>query len=121
MKKDGKALRMVHGLEQLNKVMIQHSGVIPNPEHLAEQFGGRSCGGMLNLYIAFDEKKVAESSHDLTTFQTPFGTLPIVTLPMGWMNSVPIMHDDVSYILQPEIPHVTIPYIDDTPIKGPKS
>jgi hypothetical protein len=40
---------------------------------------------------------------------------------MGWMNSVPILHDDVTYILQPKIPHITIPYIDDTPVKGPKS
>jgi hypothetical protein len=38
---------------------------------------------------------------------------------MGWTNSVPIFHDDVTFILQAEIPHVTIPYIDDVPIKGP--
>ncbi|KAG5640517.1 hypothetical protein H0H81_011877, partial [Sphagnurus paluster] len=38
---------------------------------------------------------------------------------MGWSNSVPIFHDDVTYILQPEIPDKTIPYIDDVPIKGP--
>jgi len=40
---------------------------------------------------------------------------------MGWTNSVPIFHDDITYILQPEIPHLTIPYIDDVPVKGPKS
>ena len=38
---------------------------------------------------------------------------------MGWTNSVPIFHDDVTYILQPEIPHVTQPYIDNVPVKGP--
>jgi hypothetical protein len=38
---------------------------------------------------------------------------------MGWTNSVPIFHDDVTYILQPEIPHLTIPYIDDVPCRGP--
>jgi hypothetical protein len=37
---------------------------------------------------------------------------------MGWTNSVPIFHDDVTFILQAEIPHITIPYIDDVPIKG---
>jgi hypothetical protein len=118
--KDGKALHMVHGLEKLNKVTIQHSGVVPIHENLAEQFGGHACGGMLDLYVAFDERKVTESSRNLTTFQTQFRALRIITLPMGWTNSVPIMHDNVSYILQPEIPHVTIPYIDDTPIKGLK-
>ena len=38
---------------------------------------------------------------------------------MGWTNSVPIFHEDITYILQPEIPHTTIPYIDDVPICGP--
>jgi hypothetical protein len=38
---------------------------------------------------------------------------------MGWTNSVPIFHDDVTYILKDEIPHVTIPYVDDVPVKGP--
>ncbi|TFY78454.1 hypothetical protein EWM64_g5561 [Hericium alpestre] len=55
----------------------------------------------------------------MTTFQTPFGPKRLVTLLMGWTNSVPIFHDDVTKILQPEIPAVTMPYIDDVPIKGP--
>ena len=38
---------------------------------------------------------------------------------MGWTNSVPILHGDVCYILQPEIPHVTQLYIDDVPVRGP--
>lgn len=38
---------------------------------------------------------------------------------MGWTNAIPIFHDDVTSILQPEIPHVTIPYIDNVPVKGP--
>ena len=42
-------------------------------------------------------------------------------LPQGWTNSVPIVHDDVTFILRDEIPHVTIPYIDDVPIRGPGS
>jgi hypothetical protein len=120
-KKDGKALRPVHSLEPLNAVTIQHSGVVPIPEHLAEQFGGRSCGGMLDLFVGYDERLIAESSRDYTTFQTPYGALRLVTLPMGWTNSVPIFHDDVTHILQPEIPHITIPYIDDVPVKGPAS
>ena len=121
MKKDGVSLRLVHSLEPLNEVTIAHSGVPPATEHLAAQFAGRSCGGMFDLYVGYDERTLAESSRDLTTFQTPFGALRLVTLPMGWTNSVPIFHDDVTYILQPEIPEVTVPYIDDVPVKGPKS
>ena len=121
LKKDGVNLRLVHSLEPLNEVTIAHSGIPPATENLASQFAGRSCGGMFDLYVGYDERTLAESSRDLTTFQTPFEALRLVTLPMGWTNSVPIFHDDVTYILQPEIPEVTIPYIDDVPIKGPKS
>jgi hypothetical protein len=121
LKKDGVNLRLVHSLEPLNEVTIAHSGVPPATENLAAQFAGRSCGGSFDLYVGYDERTLAESSRDLTTFQTPFGALRLVTLPMGWTNSVPIFHDDVSFILQPEIPDVTVPYIDDVPVKGPKS
>ena len=121
LKKDGKSLRLVHSLEPLNEVTIAHSGVPPATEMLAAQFAGRSCGGMFDLYVGYDERTLAESSRDLTTFQTPFGALRLVTLPMGWTNSVPIFHDDVTFILQPEIPDVTVPYIDDVPVKGPKT
>ena len=47
--------------------------------------------------------------------------LRLVTLPMGWTNSVPIFHDDVTYILREEIPKYTLPYINDVPIKGPET
>jgi len=38
---------------------------------------------------------------------------------MGWTSSVPIFHDDITYILRDEIPKYTLPYIDDVPIRGP--
>ena len=117
-KKGGK-LRIVQSLEPLNKVTIAHSGVPPFTEQLAEQFAGRACCSMMDLFVGYDERAIAPSSRDLTTFQTPYGALRLTTLPMGWTNSVPIFHDDVTYILRPEIPHVTRPYIDDVPVRGP--
>ncbi|KAJ3473444.1 hypothetical protein NLI96_g12996 [Meripilus lineatus] len=51
LKKDGKSLRIVHSLEPLNAVTIRQSGVTPTPDHLAEKFGGRACGGMLDLHL----------------------------------------------------------------------
>jgi hypothetical protein len=74
---------------------------------------------MLDLFIGYDDCGLAPELCDLPTFQSPFGTLCLVTLPMGWTNSVPIFHDDVTFILQPEIPNITVPYIDDIPICGP--
>lgn len=121
IKKDGKSIRLVHALEPLNAVTIAHSGVPPATDELANHFAGRACGGCLDLYSGYDHRDIAEGSRDFTTFQTPFGALRLVKLPQGWTNSVPIFHDDVTFILRDEIPHVTIPYIDDVPIRGPGS
>ena len=99
--------------------MIAHPGVPLFTEQLAEQFAGRACNSMMDLFVRYDECTLAPSSRNLTTFQTPYGALRLTTLPMGWINSVPIFHDDVTYILQPKIPHVTQTYIDDIPVEGP--
>ena len=40
-------------------------------------------------------------------------------IPMGYTNSMQIQHGDVTFLLQDEIPHVTIPFVNDIPIKGP--
>src|SRR5260370_1815292 len=93
VKKDGKSLRIVHSLEPLNHVTIKHAGVTPFTDQIGEHFAGRACGGMLDLYIGYDERGLVETSRDLTTSQSPYGTLRLVTLPMGWTNSVPIFHD----------------------------
>ncbi|EEB89283.1 hypothetical protein MPER_12635, partial [Moniliophthora perniciosa FA553] len=119
-KKDGR-LRIVHSLEPLNAVTIQHSGIPPATYELANHFAGRACGGTLDLFVGYDERKIHPDSRDLTTFQTPFGAYRLVKLPMGWTNSVPIFHEDVCEILKEEIPDVTRPYIDDVPIRGPKT
>ena len=99
--------------------MIQHSGVLPATADIARNFAGRACIRTLDMYVGYDERLIDEAFRDLTTFQTPFGVHRLVKLPMGWMNSVLIYHDDITYILRDEIPHVTIPYIDDVPVRGP--
>lgn len=120
LKKDGKSLRIVQSLEPLNAVTIAHSGIPPATEDLAAHFSGRACGGVFDLFVGYDERTLDVRSRDLTTFQTPFGAMRLTTLPMGWTNSVPIFHEDVTYILQAEIPEFTKPYIDDVAVRGPK-
>ena len=95
LKKDKNSLQIIHSLEPLNKITIKHAGVPPITDHLAEQF----CGAMLDLYVGYNEQLIAESSCDYTTFQTSYGALQLVMLPMDWTNSVSIFHDDITYIL----------------------
>jgi hypothetical protein len=93
----------------------------PATDELASHFAGRACGAVFDLYSGYNHRDLAEGSQDYTTFQTLFGTLRLVKLPQGWTNSVPIFHDNITFILQEEIPHITIPYIDNVPIWGPGS
>jgi len=64
IKKDGKSLRIVHSLEPLNRVTIVHSGLPPATEELAMHFAGRACSGILDLYVGYDERVLAERSRD---------------------------------------------------------
>ena len=121
VKKDGKSLCILHSLEPLNHVTIKHAGVTPFTDQISKHFTGCTCSGMLDLYVGYNKCGLAKLSHDLTTFQSPFGALRLITLLMGWTNSVPIFYDDVAYILQPEIPDTTVPYIDDVPICSPET
>jgi len=83
IKKNKKSLRIMHSLEPLNKVTIMHSGLPPATEELVMHFTGRVCRGILDLYVRYNERVLAECSRDLTTFQMPFRALRLVTLPIG--------------------------------------
>ena len=80
LKKDGKSLRLVHNLQPLNKIAIRDMAVPPYTEDLAEAFAGRACYGAIDLFIAFDQRKLAMNSRDFTTFQTPLGVRATLAL-----------------------------------------
>ena len=119
-KKDGN-LRIVWNLEPLNAPSIRDSGVPPILDKIIEDFAGRSCYSLLDIYIGYDEGLVHPESRDFTTIQTPLGPLRLTTLPMGYTNAVAIFHGDVVFIFRDEIPHVAQPFIDDVGVKGPKT
>src|SRR5882757_4368967 len=109
LKKGGTNLRIVHSLEPLNAVTIQHSGVTPHTEQIAEQFAGRACAGILDLYVGYDERALDESSRDYTTLPAPFGPLRLRSPPMGWTNSVPVFPRHFTFNPPAGITHPTIP------------
>jgi hypothetical protein len=121
LKKDGKSLRLVHDLQPLNAVTIRDAAVPPNMDQMADDFACRACYGVLDLFVAFDQRSLDVRSRDFTTFQTPLGTYRLTAIPMGYTNAAQIMQGDVTFILQDEIPKFTTPYIDDVPVKGPRS
>jgi hypothetical protein len=120
-KKDGKSLRLVHSLKPLNAVTIKNAVTPPYTDVVAEDFVGHSIYTTLDLYVSFDQRQLHPCSRDMTTFNTPLGAFHLTVLPMGWTNSPAVLQGNITHILHPKIPHLTQPFADDVPIKGPKS
>ena len=117
LKQDGKTLWLVHDLQPLNAITIQDSSVPPFVEHLAESFSGYAVYGMMDLFAGYDQRLLHVDSRDMTTFNSPLGPHRLTTLPMGHTNTVQIYQADMAFILQDEIPHHTMLFIDDLPVK----
>ena len=116
-KKNG-SVRIVHDLQPLNTVMIRDAATLPYVEHFAEQSVGRSIYTMMDLFVGFDHRALAEDSCDLTTFQTPLGTFHLTILPQGWTDSPPVFQNDIAFILQHEI-DIAPNFLDNINVLGP--
>jgi hypothetical protein len=75
---------------------------------------------MMDLFVGFDHRALAEESRDLTTFQTPLGTFRLTVLPMGWTDSPAVFQNDVAFILQHEI-EIAPNFQDDVNVLGPRT
>jgi len=74
---------------------------------------------MLDLYSGYDQHSLDIASCDLTTIQSPIGAIQKTVVPQGWISAIAIFHGDITFILKPEIPDPTRPFVDDASIKGP--
>ena len=120
VKKNGK-LRIVHDLQPLNKVSVRDAGMLPIVDDFVEGFAGRQCYTVFDLYWGFDARKMEPESRDMTAFMTSLGLLRITSMPTGYTNSPAEFQKCMVYILKDEIPDKANVFIDDLPIKGPKS
>jgi hypothetical protein len=87
-------------------------------EQLAESFARYAVYGMMDLFARYDQCSLHVESRDMTTFSSPLGPQQLTTRPMGYTNAVQIYQADMSFILQEEIPHYTMPFIDDLLVKS---
>ena len=74
----------------------------------------------MDLFVGYDHRALADESCDLTTFQTPLGTLCLTVLPQGWTDSPAVFQNDVAFILQHEI-DVAPNFQDDINVLGPRT
>lgn len=120
LKKNGK-LRIVHDLQPLNRITIRDAGMLPIVDDFVEGFAGHQCYTVFDLFWGFDARKIHPKSRELTAFMTPLGLLQITSLPTGFTNSPAEFQKCMVIVLQDEIPHAANIFIDDLPIKGPKT
>ena len=97
---------------------IRNTGVGPSIDEFAEAFAGRSIYLIGDLYSGYDQFQLAVESRDITTMRTPLGLVRMCTLPQGGTNSVAHMVNAMNRVLRDCIPDVTMPFLDDIPIKG---
>jgi hypothetical protein len=119
-KHDGK-LRIVHDLQEMNRVTIRDAGLPPAMEEFIEAFAGQFCYGLGDIMGGYDKRELAEESRPLTTFDTPLGRFQLTRLPQGATNSVAVYQAQMMWILQDEIPEHVGVFIDNGGIKGPQS
>ena len=116
-KKNG-ALRFIQDMQPVNKVTIRNVGIGPNVDEFAEAFAGRSIYSIGDLYSGYDQFQLSLDSRDITTMRTPIGLVRMCTLPQGATNSVAHMMNAMNKVLRDCIPDITMPFLDDIPIKG---
>ncbi|KAK4690757.1 hypothetical protein P7C70_g9496, partial [Phenoliferia sp. Uapishka_3] len=88
-------------------------------EDFIEDFTGRACLGLMDVYGGFDQRELAPESRDLTTFQTPLRPKRLTRLPTGATNSVAEYQRVMVHVLAEEIPEFAGVFVDDVGIKGP--
>jgi hypothetical protein len=121
MKKGKNEFRIVHDLQPMNAVTIRNAMVPPNIGEFVEEAAGRQIYTMLDMYSGFDGRKLDAQSRQMTAFQTPIGLLELSVMPQGAANSPGSFQEDMTFILEDEIPHKVSIFIDDVAVKGERT
>jgi hypothetical protein len=86
-------------------------------DEFAEAFAGRSIYSIGDLYSGYDQFQLALDSRDITTLRTSIDLVQMCTLPQGATNSMAHMVNTMNKVLKDCIPDITMPFLDDIPIK----
>ena len=79
---------------------------------------GRSIYLVGDLYSGYNQFQLAMQSRDITAMQTPLGLVWMCALPKGGTNSLAHMVNAMNKVLRDCIPDITMPFLEDIPIKG---
>lgn len=119
-KKDGR-IRLVHDLQRLNSITIRDAGLPPLMDEMTEQLAGCHIYTGLDAFSGYDQVTIDVNSRDLTSFESPMGTLRLRRLPQGWTNAVAAFQRVMAFIYQEEVHKQLQVYIDDVVVMGPRT
>ena len=89
-KSNGKTLCLVHDLQPLNTITIYDSSAPPFIKHFAESFARFTVYCMLDFHYRFNQHPLDSGSHNFTTFNSPMGSMHLITVPTRYTNAVQI-------------------------------
>ena len=105
-------LRLIQYVQPVNKVTIRNAGIRPTIDKFAEAFVVRSIYSVGDLYSGYNQFQLGME------METPLCLVWMYTLPQGGMNSVAHLVNAMNKVLSNCIPDITMPFLDDVPIKG---
>jgi hypothetical protein len=73
---------------------------------------------MADLYSKYDQFLLVIDSRDITTMRTLIRLVRMCIVPQGATNSLARMMNGMNKVLADFIPSITMPFLDDIPIKG---
>jgi hypothetical protein len=112
-------IRIVHDVQELNKVTIRDAALPPRVDDFAEGHVGHTIYGLADLFSGYDGRVLAVKSRPLTTFNSLIGPNRLTVLPQGATNSVPEFQRCITHTLDEDKPKHCDAFIDDVTVKGP--
>jgi hypothetical protein len=114
-------IRIVHDVQELNKITIRDAALPPRVDDFAENHVGHYIYGLADLFSGYDGRILAVESRPLTTFSSLIGPQRLTVLPQGATNSVPEFQRCAVHTLDEDTPTSSDAFIDDITVKGPRT
>ena len=105
----------------INKYTIWDANLPLNIEEFSKEFARIAIYLIMNFFSGYNQVLLHEKLHDITVFQTLLGLLQITTLSQGAMNLVSQFCQVMGLVLESNISHDCLAYLDDLGVKRSKT